>query len=78
MQNLANKATIRILDIVPQKVSGFTVVAVVSPEANLSSEEAWRTILPGSFNGATRVEKEWHFYYDDRPPFQVGDIFEID
>jgi hypothetical protein len=49
----------------------------LQPDAEIGSEESWRTVLPGSFEGATRVDDLWHLYYREKPPFSVGDTFEI-
>jgi hypothetical protein len=71
-------ATIRIIEIVPQKGSGFTVIAELPPGIHVSSDDAWGAVLPGSFRGKTRVGKLWHFYYEEMPPFRPGDTIDVE
>ncbi len=72
-----NRVVARVIDVIEQKGSGYTVVVELPPEANISSEESWRLALPGDFRGATRVEHLWHLYYGDKPPCVPGDTFEL-
>jgi hypothetical protein len=72
------KAAIRIIEIVPQKGSGFTVIAELPPGIHVSSDEAWGAVLPGSFRAKTRVGKLWHFYYEEMPPFRPGDTIDVE
>jgi hypothetical protein len=71
------KATLRVVDIVEQKGQGYTVVVQMPPDADITSEEMWKTALPGNFQSATRVSGLWHLYYGEKPPFSAGDTFEV-
>ena len=72
-----NSVIARIIDIVEQKGSGYTVVVELPPETNISTNETWRASLPGDFRGATRIEHLWHLYYGEKPSFAPGDTFDI-
>jgi hypothetical protein len=65
-------ATIRIVDVVREKDQGYTVIVEVPPNAGIDSEESWKTILPGDFRGATRVDNLWHLYYGEKPAVSPG------
>jgi hypothetical protein len=41
-----SRVVARIIDVIEQKGSGYTVVVELPPEANISSEESWRLALP--------------------------------
>jgi uncharacterized protein YndB with AHSA1/START domain len=73
----SNKIVARIINVVQQKGSGYTVVVELPPEADISSDESWRVSLPGDFRGATRVEGLWHLYYGEKPNSLPGDTFDI-
>jgi hypothetical protein len=72
-----NRVVARIIDVVQQKGSGYTVVVELPPEANISSDESWRVSLRGDFRGATRVDGLWHLYYGEKPTCSPGDTFDI-
>ena len=68
----------RIIDVVEQKGSGYTVIVELPPDTNISTDETWRVSLPaGDFRGATRVERLWHLYYGEKPSFAAGDTYDI-
>jgi hypothetical protein len=70
------KITLRVIDVVAQKGQGYTVVVQLPSDSELTSEEMWKTALPGT-KGATRVSGLWHLYYYQKPPFSAGDTFEV-
>jgi hypothetical protein len=72
-----SRVVARIIDVIEQKGSGYTVVVELPPEASISSEESWRLALPGDFRGATRVEQLWHLYYGEKPLCVPGDTLEL-
>jgi hypothetical protein len=60
---------IHIVDVVEQKEGGYTVVVQPHSNSEITSEEIWRTALPGDFRGATRVDRLWHLYYAQDPGY---------
>src|ERR1700756_754774 len=73
----AKKITARVVEVVPEKGKGYTLIVELPPDAGISSEEMWKIALPGDFVGATRLDSLWHLYYREKPPFSSGDTFEI-
>jgi hypothetical protein len=67
----------RIVDVVRQKGEGYTVIVELPPDAEINSEETWKTVLPGDFRGATRVDRLWHLYYGEKPSFSAGESFTL-
>jgi hypothetical protein len=68
------KKTIRvhIVDVVPQKEGGYTLVVQPHSDSEIDSDEIWRVALPGDFRGATRVNRLWHLYYGEDPGYTAG------
>jgi hypothetical protein len=71
------KVMLRVLDVIAQKGEGYTVVVQLPRDSDITSEEMWKTVLPGDFRAATRVSGLWHLYYAAKPPFSAGNTFEI-
>jgi hypothetical protein len=71
------KIMLRVIDVVAQKGQGYTVIVQLPSDSELTSEEMWKTALPGTIQGATRVSGLWHLYYYEKPPFSAGDTFEV-
>jgi hypothetical protein len=70
----STKRTLRvhIVDVVPQKEGGYTLVVQPHSHLEMNSEETWRAALPGDFRGATRVDRLWHLYYGEDPGYSPG------
>jgi hypothetical protein len=70
----STKRTLRvhIVDVVPQKEGGYTLVVQPHSDSEINSEETWRAALPGDFRGATRVDRLWHLYYGEDPGYSPG------
>jgi hypothetical protein len=75
-----NPSTIRvhIVDVVAQKEGGYTVVVQAAhSSAEITSDEIWRTALPGDYRGATRVGGLWHLYYGEDPGYSPGSWLDL-
>jgi hypothetical protein len=72
-----HKIEAHILSVVKEKGGGYTVVAEVRPDADITSEEIWRAALPGDFRGATKTDRLWHLYYCKDPEYTPGDLISI-
>jgi hypothetical protein len=76
--NEARTLRVNIVDVVQQKEGGYTlVVQPDSEDPEITSEEIWRTALPGDYRGATRVDRLWHLYYGEDPGYSPGAWLEI-
>jgi hypothetical protein len=71
------KIEVHILSVFEEKGEGYTVVAEIRPDADISSEEVWRAALPGDFRGATKTDRVWHLYYGKDPGYIPGDLVTI-
>lgn len=76
-ETVAKKITARVVEVVPEKGEGYTLIVELPPHARISSDECWKVALPGDFVGATRLGSRWHLYYREKPPFSSGETFEI-
>jgi hypothetical protein len=72
------KIEAHILSVYEEKGGGYTVVAEVRPDADITSEEIWRAALPGDFRGATKTDRLWHLYYGQDPGYVPGASISID
>ncbi|MBV8173125.1 MAG: hypothetical protein JO151_01000 [Verrucomicrobia bacterium] len=74
----APKIHVHIVDVVEQKGEGYTVILQAFPDAEVTSHETWRVVLPGDFRGATKVGRLWHLYYGKDPGYSAGASLDID
>jgi hypothetical protein len=61
-----------------EKGGGYTVVAEVRPDTDVTSEELWSVAIPGDFRGATKMDRVWHLYYGRDPGYTSGAVVSID
>lgn len=69
---------LHIVDVVQQKEGGYTLI--IQPQAEdleISSDEIWRTAIPGDYRGATRVDRLWHLYYGEDPGYLPGTWLDV-
>ena len=67
----------QVVDIIGQMGRGYVVIVKPEPHTEMDFEENWRAVQPGNFQGAIRINGLWHLFYGERPPFSVGDTFEV-
>jgi hypothetical protein len=72
------KIKVHILSVFKEKGEGYTVVAEVHPDTDITSEEIWQATLPGDFRGATKTDRVWHLYYGKDPGYMPGAMISID
>jgi hypothetical protein len=68
---------VHIVDVVAQKEGGYTVVVQPHTGAEITSAEVWRVTLAGDYRGATKVDRLWHRYYGEKPPYSPGTWIDI-
>jgi hypothetical protein len=68
---------VHIVDVVAQKEGGYTVVVQPHTGAEITSAEVWRVALAGDYRGATKVDRLWHLYYGEKPPYSPGTWIDI-
>ena len=68
---------VHIVDVVAQKEGGYTVVVQPHTGSEITSAEVWRVALPGDYRGATKVDRLWHLYYGEKPPYSPGTWIDI-
>jgi hypothetical protein len=68
---------VHIVDVVAQKEGGYTVVVQPHTGSEITSSEVWRATLGGDYRGATKVDRLWHLYYGEKPPYSPGTWIDI-
>jgi hypothetical protein len=68
---------VHIVDVVAQKEGGYTVVVQPHTGFEVTSAEVWRAALPGDYRGGTKVDRLWHLYYGEKPPYSPGSWFDL-
>jgi hypothetical protein len=68
---------VHIVDVVAQKEGGYTVVVQPHTGSEITSSEVWRVTLAGDYRGATKVDRLWHLYYGEKPPYSPGTWIDI-
>jgi hypothetical protein len=73
----ADEITVHVLEVVPEKGEGFTMVVEIPPHITIPSDAPWKAVLGDNFRGATQADNLWHLYCREKPPFSAGATFSI-